>query len=684
MHERLGLRLRFALFFAALAAGAMTALGVGLWLGHARAGGPAEGYVIAGLVSGLGVAGLAAWVGLLFDEHVARPILALAADLTTRARADIDAGIDETRARYLGALAPAANAIHDALAVTRAAQDRIVAERTAQINREKAMFEALLRDLAEGVVVATPDHRIMLYNRTAQGLLGDLGLDRSLTAVLRPEPLSHALDRMAARAARGEHEAEQFLAATACGERFLMARVSPVGVEGERAGYVLIFHDATEDLQAHAERDHLFNTLLDKVRRPTAALGALLDAAADPALPEDRRACFLDRMGKEQTALVETVHEVAERHGVATARHWPMPAVASDDIFDALQARLSLGLCHEGPRRFIRCDGFAMTELLVRVIEGLAAQDARRDFVLMAEAEGREVRLTLGWCGPDVPDGKLDAWLEEPLSAGYGQYTGRDALEGHGSDLWSEPTETGHRLVLPLRAADAPELTPADPRPEFYDFTLPPPATEGLAERPLSELRFVVFDTETTGLSPRGGDEIVQIAGVRIVNGRILRGEVFDTLVNPGRHIPASSTAIHGIDDARVRGAPDLTEAGQRFHAFCEGAVLVAHNAAFDMAFLRMKEDRLQVRFDNPVLCTVLLSAALYPHADDLTLDALAARFGVNLPEDHRHTALGDALATAEVFRHMLGEMDGAGMRCLGEALARSDEMHRIRRAQKY
>ncbi|MCO8144096.1 exonuclease domain-containing protein [Rhodovulum tesquicola] len=685
MHERLGLRTRFALFFAALALGGLAILILGLWLGHARAGGPTDGFVIAGAVAGFGLAGLAAWVGLLFDQNVARPILALAADLTTRARADIDVDIDEAPARYLGALAPAANAINDALAETRAAQDRAVAEKTALLNRDKAMFEALLRDLAEGVVVATPDHRIMLYNRAAQGLLGDLGLDRRLTAFLRPEPLAHALDRMGARAARGELEAERFLAATACGERFLMARVSPIAVNGSRVGYVLIFHDATEDLDAHAERDHLFNTLLEAIRRPTAAIGALIDAIeADPDLCTDTRTSFFRQLRREQGALVVKVHEIAERHGTATARRWPMPAVASDDIFDALQARLPEDLRVEGARQFIRCDGFAITELLARVIGGLRSDPARCDFVLRAGACDREICLMLDWKGPELPDGQLDRWLAAPLSEGYGHYTGRDALEGHGTEMWSEATATGNRLMLPLQAAKAPVLTPADPRPEFYDFTLPPPVSDEIAERPLSELRFVVFDTETTGLSPRAGDEIVQIGGVPIVNGRILRGEAFDMLVNPGRHIPAASTAVHGIDNARVAAAPDIVEAGRRFHAYCEGAVLVAHNAAFDMAFLKLKEDRIGLRFDQPALCTVLLAAALYPDADDLTLDALATRFGVTLANEHRHTALGDALATAEVFRHMLGVLEGAGIGTLGEAIARSDQMHRIRKAQTY
>ncbi|ARE42110.1 DNA polymerase III epsilon subunit [Rhodovulum sp. P5] len=684
MHDRLGLRTRFALFFVALALGGLAALAGGLWLGHWREGGPVQGYVIAGLVAGFGLTALTAWVALMFDENVARPILALAAELNTRARADVDADIDEAPARYLGALAPAANAIHDALGATRAAQEQAIAERTASLNREKAMFEALLRDLAEGVVVATPDHRIMLYNRAAQGLLGDIGLDRSLNAFLRPEPLAHALDRMGARAARGEVEAERFLAATACGERFLMARVSPIAVDGTRVGYVLIFHDATEDLDAHAEGDHLFNSLLESVRRPATAIGALFDALEDaPSPPADTRQKFTQALRKELARLVDGVNEIADRHGAAATRRWPMPAVASDDIFDALQARLPEDLRFEGDRQFIRCDGFAISELLARVIDGLRADGKRCDFVLRAENCEREVCLSLAWKGDPVPNGQVDRWLQGPLS-GYGQYSGRDALEGHGTEIWAETRAEGHRIVLPLQRADAPLLTPADARPEFYDFALPLSAPCDLADRPLQDLSFVVFDTETTGLSPRTGDEIVQVAGVRIVNGRILRGEVFETLVNPGRHIPAASTAVHGIDDARVRGAPDIREAGQRFHAFCEGSVLVAHNAAFDMTFLTLKEKQIGCRFDHPTLCTVLLSAALFPHASDHTLDALALRFGVNLPEEHRHTALGDALATAEVFRHMIPLLQAEGAQTLNDAIALGNEMQSIRRAQNY
>lgn len=81
LYRKLGLRRRFALFFAAIALGGSAVLAVALWLGHQRAGGPVEGYVIAWLASTLGLAGLSTWIGSLFDDHVAKPILALTNEL---------------------------------------------------------------------------------------------------------------------------------------------------------------------------------------------------------------------------------------------------------------------------------------------------------------------------------------------------------------------------------------------------------------------------------------------------------------------------------------------------------------------------------------------------------------------------------------------------------------------------
>ncbi len=110
---------------------------------------------------------------------------------------------------------------------------------------------------------------------------------------------------------------------------------------------------------------------------------------------------------------------------------------------------------------------------------------------------------------------------------------------------------------------------------------------------PLNKLTYVVFDTETTGLNPSNGDEIIQLGAIRIVNGQILNHEVIDQLVDPPkRFVPPESVAIHGIEPALLKGQPTIDKVLPHFHQFAENSILVAHNAAFDMRFLELQEEK--------------------------------------------------------------------------------------------
>ncbi len=213
-------------------------------------------------------------------------------------------------------------------------------------------------------------------------------------------------------------------------------------------------------------------------------------------------------------------------------------------------------------------------------------------------------------------------------------------------------------------------LEPLDPdasRPLVYDFDLlDKNQTAEPNETALRDLTFVVFDSETTGLDP-AKDAVVQLGAVRIVNGRIVASETFETLVNPGRPIPAQSTKVHGIDDNMVADAPNFAQARDAFQTYVADAVIVAHNAPFDMAFLNRNLAAGEQPFQNPVMDTVHLSAIVFGGSAVHTLDALSDRLKVTIPDTMRHTALGDAMATAEVFIAMLPILEARGMRTFGQ-----------------
>jgi len=186
---------------------------------------------------------------------------------------------------------------------------------------------------------------------------------------------------------------------------------------------------------------------------------------------------------------------------------------------------------------------------------------------------------------------------------------------------------------------------------------------------------------ETTGLKPSSGNKIISIGAVRIIAGRLLWGKTFECMVNLGISIPASSTRFHGITDDMVVDKPPIEQVLTQFHDFVGNSVLVAHNAAFDMKFIRLSEHASNISFDNTVLDTLLLSVYLQKKETDHTLEGIAGRMGVEI--HGRHTAIGDTLVTAKIFLNQAGLLAGNGVHTLGDALKASDEIVEIRQWQE-
>ena len=165
------------------------------------------------------------------------------------------------------------------------------------------------------------------------------------------------------------------------------------------------------------------------------------------------------------------------------------------------------------------------------------------------------------WEGTPIASATIESWLDDPVKGTIANRNARQILERHGSELWSKPKGDGAAcLRLPLRLSERPQIVSIEPsvapRPEYYDFDLFRITDTTLADTPLKKLRYIVFDTETTGLRPSEGDELIAIGAIRIVNGRILTGETFERLINPGRSIPTASVRIHGITEDMVRDKP--------------------------------------------------------------------------------------------------------------------------------
>ena len=186
-------------------------------------------------------------------------------------------------------------------------------------------------------------------------------------------------------------------------------------------------------------------------------------------------------------------------------------------------------------------------------------------------------------------------------------------------------------------------------------------------ETRLENLSVLVVDLETTGLDVRR-DRIVSIGAVPALGTHIDHDNVLDLLVHPDCPVPPRSTAIHGITDAMVADAPFFIEVFEELDAMLSDRVVVGHNIGFDLAVLRSECKRLGLNWKRPAaLDLVRLAAALDPRERDLTLEGMAARWSIAVTG--RHTALGDALMTAEMWAHVVPLLHDAGVVTLGDAL---------------
>ena len=170
---------------------------------------------------------------------------------------------------------------------------------------------------------------------------------------------------------------------------------------------------------------------------------------------------------------------------------------------------------------------------------------------------------------------------------------------------------------------------------------------------------YVVFDFETTGLSPWAGDEVVEVAAMKVFGDEVDEGNAFHSLVNPKRLISPEASRVNGITNEMVANAPTVDVVLPKFLEFVGGAYLVAQNARFDMAFLTKYLVQFRMKKELEVYDTIAFSRRVFPGESSHNLDIICKRLGLTIDPSERHRSMGDVKLTARAFvmmRDRLGD----------------------------
>jgi len=702
-----------------LVVGVMAAAGIAVW----RDLSPEERDAIEpilnprlGLLFMIGMVGAGAAAVLMksfAQDHLLGPSL-LADELGLIVGTDPSRRLKPGGSPELTRIAESVNALADQRRSLQEDVETRIREARLSVEEERNRLAALMSELNQSVVVCNLDGRILLYNNrarlqfralsdapTAAGGGEIIGLGRSIYAVFERSLIVHALESIQERIRRQSAQPmANFVTTTRAGQllRVHMAPVMSSGADDAEptvSGFVLMLDNITRNFETETRRDQMLHTLTEGSRSSLANLRAAAEMLEYPDLDAELKERFLSVVRDEVQGLSKRLDETANEFADSLKTRWPLDEMLGADLVAAAQRRIEKKLELRtkiedvDPEVWVKVDSFSLLQAIGYLVSRLSDEFEVREVRLRLTSAGRLVHLDLIWSGQAMSTETVMAWELEPMTfAGESSpLTVRDVIERHDGEIWLQREKTQHRaffrLLLPSAApqdqVDAGTFLKGESRPEYYDFDLfkQTEASHALDDRLLSELTFTVFDTETTGLNPSEGDEIIQIGATRIVNGKLLRSESFDQLVDPLRELPEASTKIHGITPEMLVGQPPMAKVLPAFHAFAEDTVLVAHNAAFDMRFLQLKEDSTGIRFSQPVLDTLLLSAVIHPAQESHRLEAISERMGVNIMG--RHTAMGDAIVTGEVFLRMIPLLAEMGIRTLGEARQASEKTYYAR-----
>jgi len=621
--------------------------------------------------------------------------------------------------REIKELSEQINACGDQVESAKHILEQTVESAKAKTEAEKNILATILAELTQGVLICDTVGRILLYNRQAQRVLdmtrgpeeepadeigaesalpeGFVGLHRSVYSLIDRNLIQYALREIQRKLDQKNKTVSSHFVVVTQKRRQLRVETLPILDEDQRfAGFALIFSDITHQLKHTGQLNEHLKNMAKSLRSSIAAIRSTVDLMIQfPEMAADQKNDFLRIVSEQAEALSRVLRNEMTETSIYAKSRWPLAPILVTDFVAALQDEalfltdIDIEMAECDARCMIRVDNYALMLAIRFVLDHLKKEFNRDCNRIRVTAPGNLVEVDLIWSGPPLKIETLRQWIDLPLTAPREglPLTLKEVLEHHHAEIWphtdSEESGVGClRLFIPMVQSEKPAenvrqvaLLPKK-RPEFYDFDLFSRTGQApeLEKRLLGELTYTVLDTETTGLDPRGGDEIISIGAIRIVNGRLLYTETIHQLVDPQRPIPGESFKYHGITDQMVAGMPTIEKALAFLYRFSQDTVLVAHNAAFDMRMLEVKEKATGVRFAHPVLDTMHLSAIVHPAHEDHSLDSIAQRLGVSLTK--RHDALGDAMATGEVFLKIIPLLNEKGIYTLKDAQVASQRTY--------
>jgi len=631
-------------------------------------------------------------VSLLFYFYVI-PILRLGEETKLISAANPSYRIQPKGAPELVSLAGIINESADAFETLQAEVKEKIKQARADLQHERNLLAALISDLPTGILACNSSGQVLLYNQQAQKLLQKpeklIGLGRSLFSILDRGPIIHAIDMLHQATNRGQKSPTANFVMTVGESLVLRIHMAPVFKNGESeknlSGFVLSMEDLSQQIENGLRREQIFYGLTAALHPPLEQIRQALKILNKAPLEKTEQQPPRPDIDRSVNSIIKALQQAEQSYKQQKIDIGLCENILAEQLLSIIEHHLR----HDAGIAITRCadkelwlqvDSYAIVQCLAQLVNTLHKTENFSALTLhLRRTDTDQALFEIAWPGCIISYAELDAWQKGPLIRDAQDHlvSFGDLIQRIGGtfNLSQDNNESIDQLRIFLPIAEAEDHfsdTAADEhRPIHYEFgLLHQVCTDDICQQPLSQLTYVVFDTETTGLKPSQGDEIIQIGAVRIVNGRILYEETLDQLIDPRRPLPEESIRIHGIAPELLLGKPTIDQALPELYHFTEGSVLVAHNAAFDMKFLKLKEASSGVRFDQPVLDTLLLSWFVHPNQPNHHLEEVASRLGVAIVG--RHTALGDAMVTAEIMCKLIPLLAAKGVHTLEQAMEAS------------